>query len=78
MSEAAGPVLFCYDGSESSATAIAVAKHLLARRTALVCHVPHFVMERRMHLGIKERAERPAGGTGSPIAEALTKRAGTE
>ena len=39
MSEAAGPVLFCYDGSESSATAIAVAEHLLARRKALMCHV---------------------------------------
>ena len=39
MSEEAGPVLFCFDGSDSSATAIAVAERLLARRKALVCHV---------------------------------------
>jgi nucleotide-binding universal stress UspA family protein len=33
-----GPVLLCYDGSPSSATAIAVAGRLLAAREALVCH----------------------------------------
>lgn len=33
-----GPVLLCYDGSPSSATAIAVAGRLLAGREALICH----------------------------------------
>jgi nucleotide-binding universal stress UspA family protein len=33
-----GPVLFCYDGSESSATAIAAAGQLLAVREVFVCH----------------------------------------
>lgn len=38
MNQSDGPVLLCYDGSDSSATAIAVAGRLLARREALVCH----------------------------------------
>jgi nucleotide-binding universal stress UspA family protein len=38
MSASAGPALLAYDGSESSATAIAVAGGLLAGRRALVCH----------------------------------------
>jgi nucleotide-binding universal stress UspA family protein len=38
MSEPTGPVLIAYDGSESSATAIAVAGQLLPGRGALVCH----------------------------------------
>jgi nucleotide-binding universal stress UspA family protein len=38
MSESTGPVLIAYDGSESSATAIAVAGRLLSGRQALVCH----------------------------------------
>jgi nucleotide-binding universal stress UspA family protein len=33
------PVLLSYDGSEGSATAIAVAGRLLGRRNAIVCHV---------------------------------------
>lgn len=33
-----GPILLCYDGSPSSATAIEVAGRLLARREALICH----------------------------------------
>jgi nucleotide-binding universal stress UspA family protein len=37
----AKPALLAYDGSESSATAIAVAGQLLDGRPALVCHVPH-------------------------------------
>lgn len=37
------PALLAYDGSESSATAIAVAGQLLPGRPALVCHVPHGV-----------------------------------
>jgi nucleotide-binding universal stress UspA family protein len=39
VSASTGPVLLAYDGSESSATAIAVAGRLLAGRQALVCHV---------------------------------------
>ena len=38
MTQANGPVLLAYDGSESSATAIAVAGRLLPGRDALVCH----------------------------------------
>jgi nucleotide-binding universal stress UspA family protein len=38
MSESTGPVLIAYDGSDSSATAIAVAGRLLSGRQALVCH----------------------------------------
>ena len=38
MSASTGPVLLAYDGSESSATAIAVAGRLLPGRQALVCH----------------------------------------
>jgi nucleotide-binding universal stress UspA family protein len=38
MTQANGPVLLAYDGSESSATAIAVAGRLLPGREALVCH----------------------------------------
>ena len=38
MSETIGPVLIAYDGSESSATAIAAAGPLLPGREALVCH----------------------------------------
>jgi len=38
MSQSNGPVLLAYDGSESSATAIAVAGRLLPGREALVCH----------------------------------------
>jgi len=38
MSESTGPALLAYDGSESSATAIAVAGRLLSGRRALVCH----------------------------------------
>lgn len=38
MTEAAGPVLLAYDGSPSSATAIAVAGRLLRGRDAVVCH----------------------------------------
>ena len=38
MSGSTGPVLLAYDGSESSATAIAVAGRLLPGRQALVCH----------------------------------------
>jgi nucleotide-binding universal stress UspA family protein len=37
----AKPALLAYDGSESSATAIAVAERLVSGRLALVCHVPH-------------------------------------
>ena len=37
----AKPVLLAYDGSETAATAIAVAGQLLSGRPALVCHVPH-------------------------------------
>jgi nucleotide-binding universal stress UspA family protein len=33
-----GPVLFCYDGSDTAATAIAVAARLLSSRDATVCH----------------------------------------
>jgi nucleotide-binding universal stress UspA family protein len=36
-----GPALLAYDGSESSAAAIAVAGRLFSGRYALVCHVPH-------------------------------------
>ena len=39
MSSSGGPVLLAYDGSESSATAIAVAGRLLPGRHAVVCHV---------------------------------------
>jgi len=39
MSKSSGPILLAYDGSETSATAIAVAGRLLPRRQALVCHV---------------------------------------
>lgn len=38
MSRSAGPALLAYDGSESSATAIAVAGRLLRGRQAIVCH----------------------------------------
>ena len=38
MTTSNGPVLLAYDGSESSATAIAVAGRLLPGRHALVCH----------------------------------------
>ena len=38
MTQSNGPVLLAYDGSESSATAIAVAGRLLPGREALVCH----------------------------------------
>ena len=38
MTPSNGPVLLAYDGSESSATAIAVAGRLLPGRPALVCH----------------------------------------
>lgn len=38
MNATTGPVLLAFDGSESSATAIAVAGHLLPGRQALVCH----------------------------------------
>ena len=38
MTQSDGPVLLAYDGSESSATAIAVAGRLLPAREALVCH----------------------------------------
>ena len=38
MTTSDGPVLLAYDGSESSATAIAVAGRLLPGRQALVCH----------------------------------------
>jgi nucleotide-binding universal stress UspA family protein len=48
MTQSHGPVLFAYDGSESSATAIAVAGRLLSGRQALVCHawtgVSHMVL----------------------------------
>jgi nucleotide-binding universal stress UspA family protein len=39
MTQSTAPVLLAYDGSESSATAIAVAGRLLPGREALVCHV---------------------------------------
>lgn len=39
MTDQSKPVLLAYDGSESSATAIAVAGQLLAGRKAVVCHV---------------------------------------
>ena len=39
MTGGKGPVVLGYDGSESSATAIAVAGRLLPGRQALVCHV---------------------------------------
>src|SRR5687768_7997563 len=38
MTHSSEPVLLAYDGSESSATAIAVAGRLLPGREALVCH----------------------------------------
>jgi nucleotide-binding universal stress UspA family protein len=38
VSASTGPVLLAYDGSESSATAIAVAGRLLPGRQAIVCH----------------------------------------
>lgn len=38
MTSSNGPVLLAYDGSQSSATAIAVAGQLLPGREALVCH----------------------------------------
>lgn len=38
MTDTNGPVLLAYDGSESSATAIAVAGRLLRGRQAVVCH----------------------------------------
>ena len=40
MTDPAKPVLLAYDGSEGSATAIAVAGRLLSGRPAVVCHVP--------------------------------------
>jgi nucleotide-binding universal stress UspA family protein len=39
VTEGAGPVLLAYDGSPSSATAIAAAGRLLPGRRAVVCHV---------------------------------------
>jgi nucleotide-binding universal stress UspA family protein len=41
VTDPAKPALLAYDGSESSATAIAVAGRLVSERLALVCHVPH-------------------------------------
>jgi hypothetical protein len=39
VTDEAKPVLLAFNGSESSATAIAVAERLLPRRKAVVCHV---------------------------------------
>ena len=60
MTQSNGPVLLAYDGSESSATAIAVAGRLLPGRDALVCHV------RSDDLGKEERT----AGAGGQLAEA--------
>jgi nucleotide-binding universal stress UspA family protein len=49
-----GPVLLTYDGSESSATAIAVAGRLLPGREALVCHAWTGVSQMMLHGALAE------------------------
>ena len=70
MTDQAKPVLLAYDGSESSATAIAVAGRLLPHRNAVVCHVWSGASEN----GARVAAEgadlaRAAGFEASPLAE---------
>ena len=62
--------LLAYDGSESSATAIAVAGRLLSGRHALVCHVPHgdkATADQLVAAGVQ--LARTAGLEAAPIVE---------
>ena len=62
MSQAHRPVLLAYDGSESAATAIAVAGRLLTEPRAFVCHVSSRRMEAADALAAKGVRLARAGG----------------
>jgi nucleotide-binding universal stress UspA family protein len=63
-----GPVLIAYDGSESSATAIAVAGRLLTEPRAFVCHVSSRPTEAADALSAKgSRLARAAGFEAKPL-----------
>lgn len=68
MSQTHGAVLIAYDGSESSATAIAVAGRLLTEPRAFVCHVSSRPMEAADALAAKGvRLARAAGFEAEPL-----------
>jgi hypothetical protein len=75
VTDPAKPALLAYDGSESSAIAIAAAGQLLPGRPALVCHVPHGD-ERTADQVVADGVQlaRTAGLDATPIVERALRR----
>jgi nucleotide-binding universal stress UspA family protein len=70
VTDAAGPVLLAYDGSPSSATAIAVAGRLLAEKEAVVCYTAGRDDRTLEHLAAAgAELAREAGFNAEPLGE---------